>query len=262
MTPTPLVESVAPTPDWRLAAVLVALVGLAVAVSLVARTGVAREQVTAAARAVLQLAAVSLVIAAALASVWWSLLVVVGMYVVAVVTASRRVGVPLSQAPWVGLAVAAGVLPVLVLSLGSGVVPFTGAGVVPVAGIVVGGAMTAATLTGRRASDELLAHRGAYEAGLAIGLPQHEAALLVTRPSAREALVPGIDQTRTVGLVTLPGAFVGVLLGGGTSLQAASAQVLVLVGLMAAQAVTSAVMLRTMTRARVVRRDLAPVFPR
>ncbi|WP_445257716.1 ABC transporter permease [Nocardioides aurantiacus] len=258
----PLVESVAPAPDWRLAVVLVLLVALAVGVSVLARTGVAREQVVAAVRAVVQLAAVSLVIAAALSSVWWSLLVVLGMYVVAVATATRRVDVPARQAGWVGLAVAAGALPVLVLSLGSGVIPFSGAGIVPVAGIVVGGTMTAATLTGRRTSDELLQQRGGYEAGLAIGLPQHEAAFLVVQPSAREALVPGIDQTRTVGLVTLPGAFIGVLLGGGTPLEAASAQVLVLVGLMAGQAVTNAVMLRLMTRARIVRRDLAPVFPR
>jgi len=32
--------------------------------------------------------------------------------------------------------------------------------------------------------------------------------------AAALALVPGLDQTRTVGLVTLPGAFVGVLLAG------------------------------------------------
>ncbi|WP_435154151.1 hypothetical protein [Micromonospora aurantiaca (nom. illeg.)] len=29
--------------------------------------------------------------------------------------------------------------------------------------------------------------------------------------------MPALDQTRTVGLVTLPGAFVGVLPGGGTA---------------------------------------------
>ncbi|ROR92279.1 ABC transporter permease [Nocardioides aurantiacus] len=257
-----LAGSVAPAPDWRLGVVLVLLVALAVGVSLLARTGVAREQLVAAVRAVVQLAAVSLVIAAALSSVWWSLLVVLGMYAVAVATATRRVDVPARQAGWVGLAVAAGALPVLVLSLGSGVVPFSGAGIVPVAGIVVGGTMTAATLTGRRTSDELAQQHGRYEAALALGLPQHEAAFLVVEPSAREALVPGIDQTRTVGLVTLPGAFIGVLLGGGTPLEAASAQVLVLVGLMAGQAVTNAVMLRLMTRARIVRRDLAGVFPR
>jgi ABC-type iron transport system FetAB permease component len=49
------------------------------------------------------------------------------------------------------------------------------------------------------------------------------------------ALVPALDQTRTVGLVTLPGAFVGVLLGGGTPLEAGAAQLLVLVGLLAAE---------------------------
>ena len=160
------------------------------------------------------------------------------------------------------LAIAAGALPVLVLSLGSGVIPFNGAGIVPIAGIVIGNMMTAATLTGRRAADELVSHFGSYEAALAIGLPQRDAAFVVVQPSAREALTPGLDQTRTVGLVTLPGAYVGVLLGGGTPFEAASAQVLVLIGLMAGQAVTTAVLLRLIAAGRVVRRDLVPVYPR
>ena len=80
--------------------------------------------------------------------------------------------------------------------------------------------------------------------------------------TAREALAPGLDQTRTVGLVTLPGAFIGVLLGGGTPLEAGAAQVLVLIGLLAGQALTCAVLLRLVASARVVRRDLAAVFPR
>jgi putative ABC transport system permease protein len=49
--------------------------------------------------------------------------------------------------------------------------------------------------------------------------------------------VPALDQTRTVGLVTLPGAFVGVLLGGGSAVQAGATQVLVLVALLAVEAV-------------------------
>jgi len=84
----------------------------------------------------------------------------------------------------------------------------------------------------------------------------------VITPTAREALTPGLDQTRTVGLVTLPGAFVGVLLGGGTPLEAGAAQVLVLFGLMAGQAITAAVLLRLVAAARVVRRDLVATYPR
>ena len=60
------------------------------------------------------------------------------------------------------------------------------------------------------------------------------------QPTAREALTPGLDQTRTVGLVTLPGAFVGVLLCGGTALEAGATQVFVLIGLLATQAITAA----------------------
>ncbi len=257
-----MATTAAPTPGWRLAAVLVVLVVLGVVTSYVAGLGVGRDHLTAAARAVVQLTVVSLVLVAALESVWWSLAVVLVMYVVAVATSGRRLDLPLSQFAWVGLAIAGGALPVVALSLGSGVIPFNGAGIVPIAGIVIGGTMTAATLTGRRASDELVGKFGSYEAALALGLPQGEAAFLVVQPSAREALTPGLDQTRTVGLVTLPGAFIGVLLGGGTPLEAAAAQILVLIGLMAGQAVTTAVLLRLMANGRVVRRDLAAIFPR
>ena len=73
------------------------------------------------------------------------------------------------------------------------------------------------------------------EAALALGLPRRDAVLLVARPAGSTALVPPLDQTRTAGLVTLPGAFVGVLLGGGSPLQAGAAQLLVLIGLLAAE---------------------------
>ncbi len=122
--------------------------------------------------------------------------------------------------------------------------------------------MTAATLAGRRAFDELASQSGGYEAALALGMTSPAAALLVLEPTAREALTPGLDQTRTVGLVTLPGAFVGVILGGGTAVEAGAAQLLVLIGLLAAQTLTTATLLRVVAHGAVVRRALRPHFPR
>ncbi len=251
---TPL--TTAPEADWRLAVVLVVLVAIAVAVSTWARLGVARDQMTAAVRAVIQLAIVASVIAAVLASVGWSIAFVALMFVVATGTATRRLGVAWQQTLLVAVAIAAGALPVIALCLGSGVIPFNGAGVIPIAGIVIGNAMVASTLTGRRAFQELDSQRGHYEAGLALGLERYDAAYLVIQPTAREALTPGLDQTRTVGLVTLPGAFIGVLLGGGSAVDAGAAQVLVLIGLLAAQAMTTAVTLNLVARGRLVRADL------
>jgi putative ABC transport system permease protein len=252
----------APSPDWRLAVVLVALLAVAVAATTVGRLGVRRDQLEAAIRAVVQLALVSLVIAAALKSVWWSLAFALLMFSVASFTSTRRLKVPLARILLVGGAIAAGVVPVLVLILGSGVIPFNGPGLVPTAGIVIGGAMTASTLSGRRGFDELTTNAGLYDAWLALGFPSPEAAYNVIGRTAREALIPGIDQTRTVGLVTLPGAFVGVLLGGGTPAQAGAAQIVVLIGLLAAQALTAAVLLRLIARGRLVRTDLVESFPR
>jgi putative ABC transport system permease protein len=250
------------SPDWRLAVVLVALVVVAVVAALAGRLGTQREYPVAAARAAVQLAVVSLVITAALASVWLSLAFVLLMFLVATWTSTGRIRAPRTQLPWVGFAIACGIVPVLALIFASGVVPFNGLGIVPIAGIVVGNMMTAATLTGRRAFDELAGHFGTYEAALAIGLTSPDAAFEVIAPTAREALTPGLDQTRTVGLVTLPGAFIGVLLGGGTALEAGAAQILVLIGLMAGQAITAAVLLRLVAAARLVRRDLVATYPR
>ena len=257
-----LAAAATPQPDLRLAVVLVALVALAASASFVGGLGVERNQVTAAVRAVVQLGIVSVVIAAALQSLAWSFAFVGLMFLVASLTSAKRLDVPPREWPWVMLAVAAGAAPVLVLVLGSGVVPFNGAGVLPIAGIVIGNTMTAATLTGRRAFDEITGQFGAYEAGLALGLTQMDAAYEVVRPTAKEALTPGLDQTRTVGLVTLPGAFIGVLLGGGTALEAGAAQVLVLLGLMAGQALTAAVLLRLVAGGHVVREGLADRYPR
>ncbi|HEX6248839.1 MAG TPA: ABC transporter permease [Nocardioidaceae bacterium] len=255
-------SEIAPSPDWRLAVVLVALVALGVAASRLGRLDVERETVVASLRAIAQLAVISLVIAAVLGSLWWSALFALVMLGVATRTSAKRIQARGKEVLWVGGAILAGVLPVLVLVLGSGVIPFNGAGLVPTAGIIIGNTMTAATLTGRRAYDELSAQFGAYEAGLALGLESRDAASEVIQPTGKEALTPNLDKTRTVGLVQLPGAFVGVLLGGGTPLEAGAAQVLVLVGIVAAQAVTSAVLLRMIADAHVVRDDMRERYPR
>jgi putative ABC transport system permease protein len=73
---------------------------------------------------------------------------------------------------------------------------------------------------------------------------------------APEALLPGLDQVTTTGVVTLPGAFIGVMLGGGTPVQAATAQALVLFGIMAAQTVTVAFGERLIASRKLITADL------
>jgi len=240
-----------------LAVVLVALTALAAVAGWLSGLGQQRPLVTAAVRATVQLAAVSAVLVVVVRSLWLSALFVLLMLSVAAVTSAARVtGRPL-RAPGAlhrvaatGIAVLAGAAPVVALVLASGSVPLRGAAVIPIAGIIIGGAMTATSLAGRRLRDELRQRAGEVDAALALGFLPRDAVLEIARPVAATALVPALDQTRTVGLVTLPGAFVGVLLGGGSALQAGAAQLLVLVGLLAAEAIAVWVVTEQVARGR------------
>ena len=220
----------------RLAIVVVACAGLAAVVNRWGRLGHGRDDVVAALRACLQLGVVGLLILAVLRSWWLTLEFITLMLLVASLTAGRRLA---KQGAWwlAAVPVVLGTVPVASGLMLSGLIPRQPIAVVPIVGILIGGAMTATTLAGKRSLDALKTRHGEYEAALSIGLLPRDSALLVARDDAALALVPGLDQTRTVGLVTLPGAFVGMLLGGASPLQAAAVQLVVLVALLLVQSI-------------------------
>lgn len=207
----------------------------------------AREFLLAGFRAAVQLVLVSVVITWAVKSVPGLLTFLVVMFAVAVRTAGRRITGNhtwcLTAAP-----IAGSVMPVVVALLATGLVPLKGVALIPVTGILIGGALTVTVLAGRRALDELSQRRGEVEAAMALGFTDRDARLEIARSAASEALLPGLDQTRTVGLVTLPGAFVGMLLGGASPVLAGAVQLFVLIALMAVQAVAVAVTLELVAR--------------
>ena len=242
-------------PSWQLLAALILMVALSVVASRIAHFKMGPAMAWAAVRATVQLLVVSAIIVAAIAHLWSSALFVLAMFAIAVWTTTGRVGTRNAWG-WSALAMAAGVAPLLVIVFATGTAPVNGYSLVPIGSIFVGNMMTSHTLNGRRVFPALRDNIATYEAVLSIGLPRSNAIGMVLEPIAGEAIVPALDSTRTVGLVTLPGAFIGVLLGGGSALQAGAAQLLVLVGIVAGQAVTVAVMNAFIRQARLLPRDL------
>ena len=225
------------TLGWPLAALLVILAGAAAATTELAGLGRGRDIAIAAVRAAVQLAVVSLIIGFVLRSIGWTAAFLALMVVVAAGTSAHRItGSLRPRSWWTAAPILAGIVPTMAAILLSTVMPIEPVAILPTAGILIGGAMTATSIAGRRTTEELTAQRGPYEAALSLGLSRREGVSLVARDAAGLALVPGLDQTRTVGLVTLPGAFVGVLLAGASPLQAGAVQVLVLVALLLVQA--------------------------
>ena len=211
-----------------------------------------RPVVRAAVRAAVQLAVVSAVIAGVLASLPLTAGFLLLMAGVATGTSAARTKTG-RRGVWVGVAILVGTVPAIGALVVSGLVPLKGIALVPVGGILIGGAMTATTLSVRRALDTLRDRHGEFEAALALGFTEAIAVRELVRGPAGEALLPALDQTRTVGLVTLPGAFVGMLLGGAPVWQAGALQLVVLLGLLAVEAAAIATVVELVARGLVRR---------
>ncbi|CAI9411154.1 ABC transporter permease [Aestuariimicrobium sp. T2.26MG-19.2B] len=242
-------------PSWQLAVALVVLVVIGTVAATWGRLPLRRSLLVASVRAALQLAAVSAIIVGAIQNTLAAVGFVLLMFAIGVHTTATRTGTR-RRWPWVALAMASGALPVLLVIFGLQVAPFTGISIIPIAGIMVGNMMSVHTLNGRRLFAALRDAHTEYEAGLSVGLTRSEAIDEVTHRHATESLVPSLDSTRTTGLVTLPGAFIGVMLGGGSPVQAGAAQVLVLVGILAGQFVTVTVSHRLIRAAKLLPVDL------
>jgi putative ABC transport system permease protein len=104
--------------------------------------------------------------------------------------------------------------------------------------------MQAAGLALRRVRDAVTSGRAAIEARLSLGLTAREAFGPHTRDALHTALLPVVDSTKVVGLITLPGAMTGLILGGVDPLTAIRYQIVVMYMMLAAAAVSAYVTTR------------------
>lgn len=207
---------------------------------------------TAVLRATLQLGIIAVILRGVLE---WPALVA-AFFALMFTTASLTAGARLREL-WQGRAAAlagvlAGGIGSVTAVLALGLVPFDARNVVAIGGILIGNAMTAATLSGRNFRTMALARASEVEAWLALGARPATAFGDIARHAVFEALLPTLDQTRSTGLVTLPGAFVGALFGGASPVEAARFQLVVLTGIMLNQTLTGIVVTTVLSRSPVL----------
>lgn len=230
--------------SWVGLATSLALVAVAAAISLWQRLDLERQVLWSAARALIQLLIVGVVLAWLLQpgrSLWWSWAWTAAMILYAGDVARRRAPeVPRLGTLAIAAFAAAGVLTLGVV-FGLGIFPLHSRTLVPIAGMMIGNSMTAVVLVARRLVDELRDKRDEVEARLALGQPSRQAAIPYVRTALRSALSPQIETTKATGLVFLPGAMTGLILAGVPPLQAVLVQAVVMFLILGSTATTTAV---------------------
>ena len=202
-------------------------------------------------RGAVQLGLISLVLGGVITSPLWVACALLVMFAVAAATATRRIGFTAPHATLVVLGMGLGVVVALVVVFATGAILAEPRYLLALGGIVIGNTMSIATLAGRRLRESTLERWDEVEGWLALGAQPRQATLDMARAAVHSALIPSTDQTKTTGLVTLPGAFVGAIFGGISPLEAGRFQIVVLASIMAAGALTAVVLVRGLAPVRV-----------
>jgi putative ABC transport system permease protein len=223
-------------PTWGGVAAATVLVLVAVLVAWRGRMHLVRDIVVAALRSGIQLAAVGAVLlvvfnhSGVLGSFGWLAMMVL---LAAFVSAHRAAGLPRAlMIAMISTGVSTGATLGVLLALD--VVSSDARIVIPVGGMMVSNTMGATTLILVRIRDEVKTARPEIEARLALGLSSEEAFAPHQHNSLRTALIPSIDSTKVVGLISLPGAMTGLIMAGVDPLTAIRYQIVVAYMLLAA----------------------------
>jgi len=218
-----------------------AVVAMAVAFNFSQRLGLEGEMLYAIARAFLQLSVIGFVLQFIFTqkNALWILLAYLFMVTVAGYTAGQRA----KQVPrgkyiaCVSILVGTAITMFLLVVLN--VFPFTPRYIIPVAGMMVGNAMTVTGVTMKKLREDVKIQRNLVETALALGATPRQATLQQVKRSLVIALSPVIDNAKTVGLIALPGAMTGLIMGGASPLEAIQLQIVVMNMLMGASTVSS-----------------------
>ncbi|MEU5845340.1 ABC transporter permease [Saccharopolyspora shandongensis] len=228
--------------SWMQVGVSALLAVLAVGIATHQRLGVTKDLLVASIRAAVQLAAIGAILLALFryagpsgALGWVALMVLIAGNV----AGRRGRGVPRSHAVATA-AIALGSSVTLTVLLATSILPSEPRVVVPVGGMIVAAAMQASGLTLQRLAEDVRQARPTIEARLSLGMPTDQAFGPHRRSAARTALLPVIDSTKVVGLISLPGAMTGLILAGVDPLTAIRYQIVVMYMLLAATTVAAA----------------------
>lgn len=202
-------------------------------------------------RGAAQLAVISLILGGVITEPVWVALALLVMFIVASATAAHRIGWSWARLALVGGSMAGGIAVTLAIIFTTGAIAFAPRYALAIGGIVIGNAMTIAALAGRRFTESVNERWEEVEGWLALGATPRQSTRELARGAVYSALIPPTDQTKTTGLVTLPGAFVGAIFGGVSPLEAGRFQIVVLAAIMAAGSITAVLVIGFLAPVRV-----------
>ena len=213
-----------------------ALVGLLALLSWLLHLGIGRRLLVAAARSIVQLMLLGLVLESVFAETRPALLALIALVMLAVAGHEVMARQQRRFRGWWGyglgtsaMFISSFTITLFALTLVIGVRPwYQPQYLIPLLGMLLGNTMTGIAIALDNLTRAAWAERARIEARLILGHPWHQAIGIIRRDALRSGLIPIINAMTTAGIVSLPGMMTGQILAGSPPMEAARYQLMIL----------------------------------
>jgi putative ABC transport system permease protein len=131
------------------------------------------------------------------------------------------------------------IISLLILNL-SGIIEPEPVFIIPFIGIIVGNTTNGISLSLKGLLNEFKSNENILHGYLALGATDRQASKPFIRKSINSAMIPQLNTLQTTGIIFIPGAMVGLLLGGMDPLYAATIQIVIMWMIVSSSIVASA----------------------
>jgi len=231
------------SPGLQEVLISLALVAIAIAVTRYWKLPVVKDMAVGSVRAFIQLIAVgyALHFIFDLENPWLIHLAIAIMVTVGAHASASRMNGLKGAFPLALVSIMIGSMTTLGSMLALQIINFEARYIIPLAGMIIGNSMNVSALAVDRLTSDIRGNRLAIETSLALGKSWRVAVLDFQKAAARAGMMSILNFMKTVGIVALPGAMTGMILGGAEPLDAVYLQLIVAYMLLAANAITSVV---------------------
>lgn len=137
------------------------------------------------------------------------------------------------------ISIGVGTISTLTILLLSGAIKYEPYQIIPVSGMIISNSMVALGLCYRQLGADFKNKREEIETKLSLGADILPSSIEIIRNSIKTGMLPTIDSTKTLGIVSLPGMMTGLILAGTSPVQAIKYQIMVTFMLLSTTSISS-----------------------
>ncbi|MDF2503613.1 iron export ABC transporter permease subunit FetB [Clostridium sp.] len=137
------------------------------------------------------------------------------------------------------ISITVGTISTLSILVFSGTIKYEAYQIIPVSGMIISNAMVALGLCFKQMSSDFKNKREEVETKLSLGADILPSSIEIIRNAIKTGMLPTIDSTKTLGIVSMPGMMTGLILAGTSPVNAIKYQIIVMFMLLSTTAISS-----------------------